>query len=91
MPFDTDIDLLEDIVIPEISRHPSVLQEPEEPDLELRDFGPSGINFAVEFWCSGIDDGSNKFTSDLNFAVWRILKKHNIRMPLPQTEVRMLK
>ena len=91
VPFDTDIDLLEDIVIPEISRHPSVLQEPEEPDLELRDFGPSGINFAVEFWCSGIDDGSNKFTSDLNFAVWRILKKHNIRMPLPQTEVRMLK
>ena len=91
VPFDTDIDLLEDVVIPEISRHPSVLQEPEEPDLELRDFGPSGINFAVEFWCSGIDDGPNKFTSDLNFAVWRILKKHNIRMPLPQTEVRMLK
>ena len=91
VPYDTDIDLLEDIVIPEISRHPSVLQEPEEPDLELREFGPSGINFAVEFWCSGIDDGPNKFTSDLNFAIWRILKKHNIKMPLPQTEIRMLK
>ena len=91
VPYDTDIDLLEDIVIPEISNHPSVLQEPEEPDLELREFGPSGINFAIEFWCSGIDDGPNKFTSDLNFSVWRILKKNNIRMPLPQTEVRMLK
>lgn len=91
VPYDTDIDLLEGIVIPEISSHPSVLQEPEEPDLELREFGPSGINFAVEFWCSGIDDGPNKFTSDLNFAIWRILKKNNIRMPLPQTEVRMLK
>ena len=91
VPYDTDIDLLEDIVIPEISRHPSVLQEPEEPDLELREFGSAGINFAVEFWCSGIDDGPNKFTSDLNFAIWRILKKNNIRMPLPQTEIRMLK
>ena len=91
VPYDTDIELLEDIVIPEISNHPSVLQEPEEPDLELREFGPSGINFAIEFWCSGIDDGPNKFTSDLNFSVWRILKKNNIRMPLPQTEVRMLK
>ncbi len=91
VPYDTDIDLLEDIVIPEISRHPSVLQEPEEPDLELREFGSAGINFAIEFWCSGIDDGPNKFTSDLNFAIWRILKKHNIRMPLPQTEIRMLK
>lgn len=91
VPYDTDIDKLEDIVIPEISAHPSVLQEPEEPDLELREFGPNGINFAVEFWCSGIDDGPNKFTSDLNFAIWRILKKNGIRMPLPQTEVRMLK
>ena len=91
VPYDTDIDKLEDIVIPEISAHPSVLQEPEEPDLELREFGPNGINFAVEFWCSGIDDGPNKFTSDLNFAIWRILKKNKIHMPLPQTEVRMLK
>ena len=91
VPYDTDIDKLQDIVIPEISAHPSVLQEPEEPDLELREFGPNGINFAVEFWCSGIDDGPNKFTSDLNFAIWRILKKNKIHMPLPQTEVRMLK
>jgi len=91
VPYDTDIDKLEDIIIPEISAHPSVLQEPEEPDLELREFGPAGINFAVEFWCSGIDDGPNKFTSDLNFSIWRILKKNNIRMPLPQTEIRMLK
>lgn len=89
--YDTDIDKLEEIVIPIFNDHPSVLQEPEQPDLELREFGASGINFAVEFWCSGIDDGPNKFTSDLNFAVWRVLKKNNIKMPLPQTEVRLLK
>jgi len=89
--YDTDVDKLEDIIIPEVSKHPSVLQEPEQPDLELREFGKYGINFAVEFWCSGIDDGPNKFTSDLNFAIWRILKKNGIKMPLPQREVRMLK
>lgn len=88
--YDTDIEVLEDLLIPAISKHPRVLQEPEEPDLELREFGDYGINFAIEFWCSGIDDGPNKFTSDLNFIVWRVLKANNIRMPLPQTEVRML-
>jgi len=82
--FDTDIDTLEDILIPAISEHTSVLQEPEEPDLELREFGDYGIKFAIEFWCSGIDDGPNKFTSDLNFIVWRTLKKHNIEIPFPQ-------
>jgi small-conductance mechanosensitive channel len=82
--YDTDIDRLEDIIIPAINAHPSVLQEPEQPDLELREFGESGINFAVEFWCEGIDDGPNKFTSDLNFAIWRALRDAGIAMPLPQ-------
>ena len=89
--YNTDIDKLENIVIPAVSKHPKVLQEPEKPDLELREFGESGIKFAVEFWADGIDDGENKFTSDLNFIVWRILKKNGIEMPLPQREVRMLK
>jgi len=89
--YDTDIDTLEDIIIPVFEKHPSVLDAPEEPDLELRAFGKSGIEFAVEFWCSGIDDGPNKFTSDLNFAIWRVLKDNNIRIPLPQNEVRILK
>jgi len=89
--YDTDIDTLEDIIIPVFTNHPSVLDAPEEPDLELRAFGPSGIDFAVEFWCSGIDDGPNKFTSDLNFAIWRVLRDNNITIPLPQNEVRILK
>ena len=89
--YKTDVDKLEKILIPAISKHKSVLQEPEKPDLELREFGDFGIKFAIEFWCEGIDDGENKFTSDLNFIVWRTLKKHGIEMPLPQREVRLLK
>lgn len=89
--YDTDIDKLEDIIIPVFEAHPQVLDDPEQPDLELREFGQNGIHFAVEFWCSGIDDGPNKFTSDLNFAVWRALKKAGITMPLPQREVKMIK
>ncbi len=89
--YDTDIDALEDILIPEVLKHPSVLKEPEMPDLEFREFGDNGIKFAIEFWCSGIDDGPNKFTSDLNFIVWRTLKAHNIEIPFPQRVVRNIK
>ncbi len=89
--YDTDIDTLESILIPAISAHKQVLQDPEQPDLELRNFGDFGINFAVEFWADGIDDGVNKFTSDLNFIVWRTLRQHGITMPLPQQEIRILK
>ncbi len=89
--YDTDIDKLEEILIPAICANPKVLMEPEEPDLELREFGEYAIKFAIEFWVSGIDDGENKFTSDLNYVVWRTLKKHGITMPLPQREIRNLK
>jgi len=89
--YETDLDRLEGILIPEISKHPSVLQEPEKPDLELREFGEYGVKFAIEFWCSGIDDGENKFTSDLNFIVWRTLKAHSIEIPFPQRVVRIVK
>jgi small-conductance mechanosensitive channel len=89
--YETDVDRLEDILIPEILKHPSVLREPEMPDLELRSFGENGIEFAIEFWCSGIDDGPNKFTSDLNFVVWRALRDNGIKMPLPQRVVQNIK
>jgi len=89
--YDTDLDALEGILIPAICEHPSVLQEPEEPDLELREFGENGVKFAIEFWCSGIDDGPNKFTSDLNFIVWRTLKANKIQIPFPQRVVKMIK
>ena len=30
----------------------------------------AGVNFAVEFWVDGLDDGPNKFSSDVLFLVW---------------------
>ena len=85
--YDTDLDILEDLIIPEFLKHPSVLTEPEMPDLEFREFGEYGAKMAVEFWCSGIDDGENKFTSDLNFIVWRLLRDNKIQIPFPQLVV----
>ncbi len=89
--YETDLDSLEDILIPEVLKHPQILEAPELPDLELRSFGDSGINMAIEFWCEGIDDGANKFTSDVNFIVWRTLKANNITIPYPQRVIRNVK
>lgn len=85
--YNTDLDTLEDMLIPEVLKHPQVLREPELPDLEFRSFGESGVNMAIEFWCEGIDDGPNKFTSDVNFIVWRTLKANKVEIPFPQRVV----
>jgi small-conductance mechanosensitive channel len=88
--YDTDIRKVPDLIVAAVSKHPGVLQEPETPDCELRGFGDSGINFGLEFWIKGIDDGKNKISSDLLFVVWETLRDNGISIPFPQREVRIL-
>lgn len=87
--YDTDINLVPDIIVEAVSKHPGVLQSPEPPDVELRGFGDSGIDFGVEFWVNGIDDGKNKYASDVLFLIWNALKAHNIEIPYPHRVIEM--
>jgi len=88
--YDTDLHIVPPIMEKAVAKHPRVLQEPEAPDCELRGFGDSGVNFAIEFWVDGLDDGPNKFSSDVLFLVWDALKDNGIVIPFPQREVRVL-
>lgn len=85
--YDTDINKVPAIVEAAVARHKDVLDKPFPPDCELRGFGDSGVDFAVEFWVNGIDDGENKFTSDVLFLIWNALKENNIEIPYPQRVV----
>ena len=85
--YDTDINLVPGIVEAAVAKHAEVLSDPFPPDCELRAFGDSGVEFAVEFWVNGIDDGKNKFTSDVLFLIWNALKEHDIEIPFPQRVV----
>ncbi|MEX0309127.1 MAG: mechanosensitive ion channel family protein [Tateyamaria sp.] len=87
--YDTDINLVPDIIEAAVATHPDVLDSPYPPDCELRGFGDSGIDFAVEFWVNGIDDGPNKYTSDVLFLIWNALKEHDITIPYPHRVVEM--
>ena len=81
--YDTDINRVPKIIESAVAALPFVLTEPEHPDCELRAFGDSGVDFAVEFWVNGIDDGRNKYTSKVLFAVWNALKAEGIEIPYP--------
>ena len=86
--YETDINTIPDLIEKAVSAHPAVLQHPEKPDCELRGFGDSGVDFAVEFWAEGLDDGPNKYTSDIRFVVWNALKDAGVEIPFPQREIR---
>lgn len=85
--YDTDINRVPEIIEAAVSKHPEVLSKPFPPDCELRGFGESGIDFAVEFWVNGIDDDKNKYTSDVLFLIWNALRDNGIIIPYPHRVV----
>ncbi|WP_121632742.1 mechanosensitive ion channel family protein [Tropicibacter alexandrii] len=87
--YDTDINRVPAIIEAAVATHPAVLDAPFPPDCELRGFGESGVDFAVEFWVNGIDDGKHKFTSDVGFLVWNALKEAGIEIPYPHRVVEL--
>ena len=81
--YDTDINRVPEIIETAVAALPFVLQDPDGPDCELRGFGESSVDFVVEYWVAGIDDGKNKYASQVNFAIWNALKAAGIEMPYP--------
>lgn len=85
--YDTDINKVPEIIEDAVAALPFVLKSPDGPDCELRGFGESAVDFAVEYWVNGIDDGKNRFGSPVLFAIWNALKAHGIEMPYPHRVV----
>ena len=85
--YDTEINLVPGIIEQAVSALPFVLQNPDGPDCELRGFGESAVDFAVEYWAIGIDDGKHKYASPVLFAIWNALKAAGIEMPYPHRVV----
>lgn len=87
--YDTDINTVPELIVAAVEALPFVLSTPEKPDVELRGFGDSGIDFAVEYWVNGIDDGRNKYASQVMFAVWNALKAADITIPYPHRVIEL--
>lgn len=85
--YDTDINRVPAIINAAVAALPFILQKPDGPDCELRGFGESSVDFVVEYWVNGIDDGKNKYGSAVLFAIWNALKAEGIEMPYPHRVV----
>lgn len=85
--YETDITRVPALIEAAVGALPFVLKSPDGPDCELRGFGESSVDFAVEYWVAGIDDGKNRYGSPVLFAIWGALKAEGIEMPYPRRVV----
>jgi small-conductance mechanosensitive channel len=67
--------------------HPAVLREPR-PQVQLRRFGESSLDFELLVW---IPDPRDQFSlvSDLNLRVEESLRRHGIQIPFPQRDLHL--
>ena len=83
--YDTDVILLEQIVIEITNAHPNILKKPE-PFLLFQDFGESALMFQL-FFSMNKSFEANIVKSDLRFKIFEKLKAVNIEIPFPQRVV----
>jgi small-conductance mechanosensitive channel len=87
--YDDDPEGALEALLEAVSDHPRILREPT-PVSRLMAFEDYGMRLEVRFWIADPMNGVNNVRSDINRAIWRVFRKHKIRIPVAQRELRML-
>lgn len=87
--YEGDLDLAMALIKGAANSHERVLEEPPV-DVQIKGFGESGIDLNLAFWIPDPEEGSAALQSEIYLAIWRAFKQHDIVIPYPQREVRML-
>ena len=87
--YESDLDLVLQLLVKAAADHPRVLVTPE-PGAVVTGFADSGIDVRLTVWIHDAEEGTAGLQSDLFMAIWRLFKAHDISIPYPQREVRVL-
>ena len=87
--YDSDLDLVERLLIEAATENEDVLASPP-PSVRFLEFGPDALDFELRAWSRARLHRPGLFRSNLNFAIIKKFRGHGIEVPFPQREVRVL-
>jgi small-conductance mechanosensitive channel len=87
--YDTDVEALLPLLEQAAAGIARVLKNPPPAALLVK-FGADGFDIEIGFWIADPENGRLGVVSDVNRAVWRLLKERSIQIPYPQREIRLL-
>ena len=87
--YGSDLKMVRDILLNCARENSRCLNYPET-ECFVTSFGEYDIKFTLYFWISDIVEGRAKPKSDVLINIWDKLQENNIRIPLPQREVKSL-
>lgn len=87
--YDSDVDLVKQLLIDIAKTHPKVLKT-SEPRVLFMDFGESALQFKLLFNINN-SYAHLQIKSDLRFEINKIFRVNNIQIPYPQREIQLIK
>lgn len=87
--YDSDLEKVREIMIEAARENPRCVSYPSI-ECYLSSFGDHDIKFILYFWISDIIEGRLGPKSEVMMNIWKKFKENNIKIPLPQREVRVV-
>jgi len=75
-----------DLLLKAAEDHSRILRDPR-PVSRMMGFNDYGFDLELRFWIADPQEGVNNVRSDVNRAIWRLFKEHDITIPVAQREV----
>jgi len=86
--YDTDVEKAIELCVEAAKSIDRVLDDPA-PVCQLRGFGDSSVDLEVRFWLKDPSGGVKNVESQVNLAIWKLFREHNIEIPFPQRDVNL--
>ncbi|MDO8300834.1 mechanosensitive ion channel family protein [Lacisediminimonas sp.] len=87
--YETDLDLLFPLLSATVANVTRVCAEPA-PLVLLTRFGADGLDLEIGYWLEDPENGRGNLTSDVNMAIWKVLKDNKVNIPYPQRDIRIV-
>jgi small-conductance mechanosensitive channel len=75
-----------EVLLMAVKEQPRILRDPT-PVSRMMGFNDYGFDLELRFWIADPQEGVNNVRSDVNRAIWRLFKEHDITIPVAQREV----
>ena len=86
--YDSDLRLVQRLLLETAREHPRVLAEPE-PAAWITAFGDFRVEHELRFWIDDPEAGLGNVQGEIYLALWDKFRAHGVTMPVPQQEVRV--
>ncbi len=88
--YGTDLRLAMRLMRQAANEQPRVIDGGNAPRVDVAGFGDNGINLNLVFWVCDPENGQGVLKSDINLRMWDLFIEHDIEVPFPQREIRIL-